>query len=495
MVELTDEDDKTETEASALLVTTPPVSILNADTDDDKEDEDASMQPLDMGTAIFLANADENAELLEIMEEENLVSSSTPLPPSSETTTTTLLDPPLLDDAAEPNKNLSLEDAPMLLQDDETVQAVLAASEQAVAVAEASAVAAAVVDAPTVPTTTKTEKPLQAPGVAKILKFAVPAIGVWLCSPLLSLIDTSAVGILSGTVQQAALNPAVAVTDYAALLIAFMYTGATNLIAAAKEHDEGVPGAPQTSRTLIGVLQLSTFVGLGLGAVLLAAARPLLRTIIGNDSISPAVFDAALKYVRIRALGMPAAAMIGSAQAACLGMQDIKSPLYVLLAAAVVNFCGDVIFVGSSHPWIGGAAGAAWATVFSQYAAVSLFVHWMCHKARKSGSSSRSSRNKDDESSAAASSTTTSATTVNLSNAILELTGKPSPSNRSRRKRFVDAVRSLRYGSSSNDDSNNEQASGTRAAAARTRLFGPRFPRGQTEAQARAVGVSSARND
>ena len=60
---------------------------------------------------------------------------------------------------------------------------------------------------------------IQAPSVGKILKFAIPAIGVWLCGPLLSLIDTSAVGILSGTTQQAALNPAVAVTDYAALLI------------------------------------------------------------------------------------------------------------------------------------------------------------------------------------------------------------------------------------------------------------------------------------
>jgi hypothetical protein len=58
-----------------------------------------------------------------------------------------------------------------------------------------------------------------APSVRKILTFAIPAIGVWLCNPLLSLIDTSAVGIMSGTAQQAALNPATAVTDYAALLI------------------------------------------------------------------------------------------------------------------------------------------------------------------------------------------------------------------------------------------------------------------------------------
>jgi hypothetical protein len=63
------------------------------------------------------------------------------------------------------------------------------------------------------------EDHIEAPSVKKILKFAIPAIGVWLCGPLLSLIDTSAVGLLSGTAQQAALNPAVAVTEYTALLI------------------------------------------------------------------------------------------------------------------------------------------------------------------------------------------------------------------------------------------------------------------------------------
>lgn len=60
---------------------------------------------------------------------------------------------------------------------------------------------------------------IDSPPVSQILKFAIPAIGVWLCGPLLSLIDTSAVGLLAGTTHQAALNPAVAVTDYAALLI------------------------------------------------------------------------------------------------------------------------------------------------------------------------------------------------------------------------------------------------------------------------------------
>ncbi len=32
--------------------------------------------------------------------------------------------------------------------------------------------------------------------------------------------------------------------------------------------------------------------------------------------------------------------------------------------------------MGSPHPLIGGAEGAAWATIFSQYVAVSLFMIW-----------------------------------------------------------------------------------------------------------------------
>jgi Na+-driven multidrug efflux pump len=197
-----------------------------------------------------------------------------------------------------------------------------------------------------------------------------------------------------------------------------MYTGTTNLMAAARETDRGVEGKPLTTKTLIGSMQISTYIGAGLGTVLFAFARPLLKAIIGNDAINPVVFAAALKYVRIRALGMPAAVIIGSTQAACLGMQDIRSPLYVLLAAAIVNFCGDMLFVGSGHPLIGGAAGAAWATIFSQYAALALFVRWLSNKPEEQSKSR----------------------VVNLSKAILEMTGKP----KSEGKGLRDSLASLR---------------------------------------------------
>jgi len=217
--------------------------------------------------------------------------------------------------------------------------------------------------------------------VRSIVKFAVPAMGVWLCSPVLSLIDTSAVGLFCGTIQQAALSPAVAITDYSALLLAFMFTATTNLIAG--ESTEGAES--NASKILVSALQMSLFVGAIAGSLLLASSRPLLTMLIGNDAIDPRVFTAALKYVRIRALGLPAAVVIGSAQAACLGLKDIKSPLYVLLAAAIVNAFCDAVLVPCAFPLFNGAAGAAWATVFSQFAAMGLFWKWLTWKGNRGG--------------------------------------------------------------------------------------------------------------
>jgi Na+-driven multidrug efflux pump len=193
-----------------------------------------------------------------------------------------------------------------------------------------------------------------------------------------------------------------------------MYTATTNVVAAAQETDRGVEGKPRTTKNLIAALKLSGFVGAGLGVLLFAFAGPLLLAIIGNDAIHPQVFSAAMRYVRIRALAMPAAVVIGSAQSACLGMQDIKSPLYVLFAAAVVNFFGDMLFVPSTNPIIGGAAGAAWATAFSQYAAAFFFLKWLCHARPKKKTPK----------------------VINVSKAIMELTGDVKSKGETRRRKL-----------------------------------------------------------
>jgi Na+-driven multidrug efflux pump len=148
-------------------------------------------------------------------------------------------------------------------------------------------------------------------------------------------------------------------------------------VAVAQETDRNTMDQSETKKTLIGALRLSLRVGLGFCVFILAFSNPMLRCLIGNASINPEVFAAAQKYVWIRSLSMPASAIIGSAQAACLGMQDVKSPLYITLMAAAVNLIADLILVPQSHPWIGGAAGAAWGTALSQYVAMIIYIRWL----------------------------------------------------------------------------------------------------------------------
>lgn len=132
------------------------------------------------------------------------------------------------------------------------------------------------------------EEIIQIPSIQKIIKFTISAIGVWLCSPFLSLIDTSSKGlVLSGIIQQAALNPAVAVTNYGSLLIAFMYTATNNLVASTRGVEANCDDKLQTQKALINALQLSGYVGMILGSIMIGLGPILLKTIIGNDAMDP----------------------------------------------------------------------------------------------------------------------------------------------------------------------------------------------------------------
>lgn len=227
---------------------------------------------------------------------------------------------------------------------------------------------------------------IKAPTVKSIISFAIPAIGIWLCSPLLSLIDTGAVGMLSGTAQQAALNPAITITDDGSLLVSFMFTASTNLVAAAYESDR-VSGNKDRAPIIITLLQLSLIVGIIFGVGLSISSTFFIKALLGKGkNIDQEVLAAAEQYVRIRAIGMPATVLTGVAQSACLGMKDTTSPLIVMLTAAFINFVGDLVFVGRT-----GAAGAAMATVLSQYAALAMFLQFLrCRPSKDEGNESSS---------------------------------------------------------------------------------------------------------
>ncbi len=147
------------------------------------------------------------------------------------------------------------------------------------------------------------------------------------------------------------------------------------------ESDRSSTGTAGIScrNTLISSLRVSLRVGICICVILFVFGTPMLRALLGQNENIP-VLRAAQKHVWIRALGMPAAAMIGSAQAACLGMQDTKSPLMTTLFAAAINLAADFILVRQRHPWVGGVAGAAWATILSQYIALGFYIYWLIGK-------------------------------------------------------------------------------------------------------------------
>ncbi|OEU09270.1 hypothetical protein FRACYDRAFT_228830 [Fragilariopsis cylindrus CCMP1102] len=213
----------------------------------------------------------------------------------------------------------------------------------------------------------------------RVVRFAIPAIGVYLCSPMLSMIDTATVGLFCGTLQQAALNPAVMIIDYSARTMSFLYTGTTNMIATSKQKKT----ADEIKDSFIGSLRFAFLIGTGLGGLILLTSKRMLVPLIGNDTIDTEVIRAAWKYVAIRAFGMPAAAMIGTSQAACLGLQDNKTPFQIIITAAVMNLVLDIALVGRKIPWVGGTAGAAWATTASQYFALGLFFYKFTSSTRR----------------------------------------------------------------------------------------------------------------
>ena len=60
-----------------------------------------------------------------------------------------------------------------------------------------------------------------------LMRFTVPTMAIWLCDPLLSLVDTSVVGLSSGTLELAAIAPGSVYAGYPAYLLATGFAVAT----------------------------------------------------------------------------------------------------------------------------------------------------------------------------------------------------------------------------------------------------------------------------
>lgn len=195
--------------------------------------------------------------------------------------------------------------------------------------------------------------------MVEIVKFSGPATALWICGPLMSLIDTAVIG-QGSSIELAALGPGTVLCDYMSYVFMFLSIATSNMVATslARQDEEQV-------QHQISVL---LFVGLTCGVLMLLFTKWFgawaLTAFAGPNNAH--LVPAANTYIQIRGLAWPAILVGWVAQSASLGMKDSLGPLKALLIASVINGVGDVVlctFLGY------GIAGAAWATAVSQVVA------------------------------------------------------------------------------------------------------------------------------
>lgn len=200
--------------------------------------------------------------------------------------------------------------------------------------------------------------------IVEIVKFSGPATALWLCGPLMSLIDTVVIG-QSSSLELAALGPGTVLCDNMSYVFMFLSIATSNFVATAL--------AGQDKNEVQHQISILLFVGLTCGIFMFIFTRFwgewALTAFTGAKNVE--IISSANTYVQIRGLAWPAVLIGWVGQSASLGMKDSWGPLKALSVATAINGIGDVVlcsFLGY------GIAGAAWATMASQVVAAYMMV-------------------------------------------------------------------------------------------------------------------------
>ncbi len=195
---------------------------------------------------------------------------------------------------------------------------------------------------------------LRSPYDREIFRLALPALGALAAEPLYLLVDTAIVGHL-GRPELAALGIAITILGGTFAIFNFLQYGTTAQVARA-----GGAGEEETARRLgAQAVWLSLAFGVAVSA-LVALFAPQLVSLMGGDGQAA---DYAVTYLRIAAIGFPAAFLALGAQGYLRGVADLRTPLVILIAANAANVILEVLFV-YGFGW--GIEGSAWGTTFAQ---------------------------------------------------------------------------------------------------------------------------------
>jgi putative MATE family efflux protein len=196
----------------------------------------------------------------------------------------------------------------------------------------------------------------------RIFALAVPALGALAAEPLYVLVDTAIVGHL-GTTQLAALAIAATVLTTAFTVFNFLTYGTTAHVArlhgARREQEAALVGSQ--------ALWLSLFIGFALLFLMVPLAPVAVRVMGGEGEIA----EQATLYLRLAALGAPFFMLSTAGQGYLRGIEDLRTPLKILVVAHAANVVLELLFV-YGFGW--GLAGSAWGTVIAQAGMGAAFV-------------------------------------------------------------------------------------------------------------------------
>jgi putative MATE family efflux protein len=196
----------------------------------------------------------------------------------------------------------------------------------------------------------------------RLLRLAGPAFLTLSAEPIYVLVDTAIVGHL-GTSALGGLAIAGTILSTVTWLIMFLATGVTTQVGQRRGAGDEAGARRAVSQGFIAALAF----GFGTAAVIGSAAHPLSRLIGGKGRI----LSAAVAYLQIAALGMPAIALALLALGWYRGTENLRLPVRVAIGANVLNVLLEMLFVWVFH-W--GIRGSAAATVVVQWVAVGVYV-------------------------------------------------------------------------------------------------------------------------
>lgn len=189
-----------------------------------------------------------------------------------------------------------------------------------------------------------------------IAKFVLPVLLVPLADPLMSLIDTIALGRMTTSIQVAALGCCSLIFNtcnygMAALSVSTITLAAERI--AQGQYD-------RASNIITAALVIATTVGVAVATIIVTNGPQLIAATGANELVrAPAE-----TYLKIRALSIPAALIVQVSQAALLSQKNSRDPFRIVIMTSIVSLLGDLLFIGELGL---GVAGAAMTTVAAQW--------------------------------------------------------------------------------------------------------------------------------